>query len=207
MVFMMLCCSSFAMHWTSWKLVLFSALCNIVHYLNLTTGLVWVEATRALTTAINPLDKDAEKQNLSGVAPRYASNTLEQYLLSSGASLILSTHLSSENMHVIPVLVILFMFGRITFALGYKYYHAHRAFGHMITAFPTVCVYVYCVYRLVMNNFGYNRSRQVWFHPKCPFECSSVAVQSLYYPTQSAVQRVSLVSGWIVIHCKMWRRK
>ncbi|KAM7446757.1 hypothetical protein ABFA07_004997 [Porites harrisoni] len=127
----------------------------------LIAGLVWVEATRALTTAINPLDKDAEKQNLSGVAPRYASNTLEQYLLSSGASLILSTHLSSENMHVIPVLVILFMFGRITFALGYKYYHAHRAFGHMITAFPTVCVYVYCVYRLVMNNFGYNRSRPV----------------------------------------------
>ena len=168
MVFMMLCCSSFAMHWTSWKLVCsIQCICNIVHYLNLTTGLVWVEATRALTTAINPLDKDAEKQNLSGVAPRYASNTLEQYLLSSGASLILSTHLSSENMHVIPVLVILFMFGRITFALGYKYYHAHRAFGHMITVFPTVCVYVYCVYRLVMNNVGYNRSRQVWFHPKC----------------------------------------
>ena len=132
MVFMMLCCSSFAMHWTSWKLVCsIQCICNIVDYLNLTTGLVWVEATRALTTAINPLDKDAEKQNLSGVAPRYASNTLEQYLLSSGASLILSTHLSSENMHAIPVLVILFMFGRITFALGYKYYHAHRAFGHM----------------------------------------------------------------------------
>ena len=129
--------------------------------LNLAAGLVWVEATRGLTTAINPLDKEAEKQNLSGVAPRYASNTLEQYLLSSGASLILSTHLSSENMHVIPVLVILFMFGRLTFALGYKYYHAHRAFGHMITAFPTVCVYVYCVYCLVMNNFGYNRSRPV----------------------------------------------
>ena len=111
--------------------------------LNLPAGLVWVEATRGLTTAINPLDKDAEKQNLSGVAPRYASNTLEQYLLSSGASLILSTHLSSENMHVIPVLVILFMFGRLTFALGYKYYHAHRAFGHMITAFPTV--YFMCI--------------------------------------------------------------
>ena len=106
--------------------------------MNLAAGLVWVEATRGLTTAINPLDKDAEKQNLSGVAPRYASNTLEQYLLSSGASLILSSHLSSENMHVIPVLVILF-----TFALGYKYYHAYRAFGHMITAFPTV--YFMCI--------------------------------------------------------------
>ena len=119
---------------------------------------MWVEATRGLTTAINPLDKDAEKQNLSGVAPQYASNTLEQYLMSSGANLILSTHLSSENMHIIPVLVILFMFGRLTFALGYKYYHAHRAFGHMITAFPTLCVYVYCVYNLAINNFGYNRS-------------------------------------------------
>ena len=107
--------------------------------LNVAAGLVWVEATRALTTAINPLDKDAEKQNLSGVAPRYSSNTLEQYLLRSGASLILSAHLSSESMHVIPVLVILFTFGRLTFALGYKYYHAYRAFGHMITAFPTVC--------------------------------------------------------------------
>ena len=71
--------------------------------LNLPAGLVSVEATRGLTTAINPLDKDAEKQNLSGVAPRYVSNTLEQYLLSSGDSLILSSHLSSENMHVIPV--------------------------------------------------------------------------------------------------------
>ena len=111
--------------------------------MNLAAGLVWVEATRGLTTAINPLDKEAEKQNLSGVAPRYASNTLEQYLLSSGASLILSTHLSSDNMHVIPVLVILFTFGRITFALGYKYYHAYRAFGHMITAFPTV--YFMCI--------------------------------------------------------------
>ena len=89
------------------------------------------------------MDKDAKKQNLSGVAPGYASNILEQYLLSSGASLILSTHLSSDNMHVIPVLVILFTFGRITFALGYKYYHAYRAFGHMITAFPTV--YFMCI--------------------------------------------------------------
>ena len=111
--------------------------------LNLAAGLVWVEATRGLTTAINPMDKDAKKQNLSGVAPRYASNTLELYLLSSGASLILSSHLSSENMHVIPVLVILFTFGRLTFALGYKYCHAHRAFGHMITAFPTV--YFMCI--------------------------------------------------------------
>lgn len=125
---------------------------------SLIAGLVWVEATRGLTTAINPLDKEAEKQHLSGVAPRYTTNTLEQYLMSSGATLILSTHLSSENMHLIPVLVILFMFGRLTFALGYSYYHAYRAFGHMITAFPTLCVYVYCVYRLASNNFGYNNS-------------------------------------------------
>ena len=122
---------------------------------------MWVEATRGLTTSINPLDKEAEKQNLSGVAPRYTSNTLEQYLMSFGANLILSTHLSSENMHLIPVLVILFMFGRLTFALGYKYYHAHRAFGHMITAFPTLCIYVYCVYNLAIDNFGYNRSVHV----------------------------------------------
>ena len=105
--------------------------------LNLPAGLVWVEATRGLTTAINPLDKDAEKQNLSGVAPRYASNTLEQYLLSS--------HLSSENMHAIPVLVILFMFGRLTFALGYKYYHAYRAFGHMITPSRLFILCVLCI--------------------------------------------------------------
>ena len=40
---------------------------------------VWCETARALTTAINPLDKDAEKQNLSGVVPRYSSNTLEHW--------------------------------------------------------------------------------------------------------------------------------
>ena len=119
-------------------------------------GLVWVEATRGLTSAINPLDKVAEKENLSGVAPRYASNTLEQYVLSFGATLILSTQISADKMHVIPVLVILFVFGRFTFALGYKYYHAHRAFGHMITAFPTVSVYLYCIYNLAITRFGFN---------------------------------------------------
>jgi len=141
--------------------IVFTLQWQAISVFSLIAGLVWVEATRGLTTSINPLDKEAEKQNLSGVAPRYTSNTLEQYLMSFGANLILSTHLSSENMHLIPVLVILFMFGRLTFALGYKYYHAHRAFGHMITAFPTLCIYVYCVYNLAINNFGYNTSVHV----------------------------------------------
>ena len=65
-------------------------------------------------------------------------NSLEQTVLAVGALLILATVLRAEELALIPALVILFMFGRITFALGYSKGPGGRAFGMALTGLSIV---------------------------------------------------------------------
>lgn len=60
-------------------------------------------------------------------------NTLEQTVLASGAHLILATLLRDEELVLIPLLVLLFLVGRATFAIGYAKGPITRAFGMAIT--------------------------------------------------------------------------
>jgi hypothetical protein len=65
-------------------------------------------------------------------------NSLEQTVLFLGAHLILATVLRDGELIVLPVMVALYLVGRITFAWGYRRGASGRAFGMTLTAAPTI---------------------------------------------------------------------
>ena len=60
-------------------------------------------------------------------------NTLEQTVLAVGAQLILATVLRAAELVLIPLMVLLFLVGRVTFAIGYARSPIARAFGMAVT--------------------------------------------------------------------------
>lgn len=60
-------------------------------------------------------------------------NTLEQTMLAVGAHVTLATVLRAEELVLIPLLVLLFLVGRATFAIGYAKGPIARAFGMAVT--------------------------------------------------------------------------
>ncbi|WP_202597603.1 hypothetical protein, partial [Salmonella sp. sc-h43] len=62
----------------------------------------------------------------------------EQTVLAVGAHLVLATVLRGEEMIVLPVLVALYLIGRMLFALGYARGAAARAFGMALTGASTL---------------------------------------------------------------------
>jgi hypothetical protein len=81
----------------------------------------------------------------------YIQNTLEQLLLLLIAHSALSLVLSAEMLPVIPLLVALFLIGRITFWAGYLRSPRARAFGFATTFYPTVCVFLFVAFRWLVG--------------------------------------------------------
>ena len=69
-------------------------------------------------------------------------NTLEQTVLASSAHLILATMLHGRELVLIPLLVLLFLFGRAAFAVGYANSPISRAFGMAVTGASILFAYV-----------------------------------------------------------------
>ena len=69
-------------------------------------------------------------------------NTLEQTVLAVGATLVLAAVLHDEELVLIPLLVLLFLIGRATFAVGYARNPIARAFGMATTGAPIGFAYV-----------------------------------------------------------------
>jgi hypothetical protein len=69
-------------------------------------------------------------------------NSLEQTVLFMGAHLVLPTVLRDAELVVLPIMVALYLVGRITFALGYGRGASGRAFGMALTAAPTIFGFV-----------------------------------------------------------------
>lgn len=69
-------------------------------------------------------------------------NSLEQTVLAFGAHLVLATVLQGPELVTIPLLVVLYVVGRITFSLGYSQGAARRSFGMALTAAPTIASYL-----------------------------------------------------------------
>ena len=65
-------------------------------------------------------------------------NSLEQTVLAVGAHLILATVLQGEEMILLPVLVVLYLIGRVLFAIGYAKGAGARAFGMALTGASTI---------------------------------------------------------------------
>lgn len=81
----------------------------------------------------------------------YIQNTTEQIILLLIAHAALSLVVSSEMLRIIPILVALFLVGRITFWFGYLQSAPARAFGFATTFYPTVAVFVYGAFRLMAS--------------------------------------------------------
>lgn len=109
-------------------------------------GVAWIATVRLFTPAINSLDKSAEK--FVAVPSRYLQNTFEQFSLHTVALLVLTTHISVANMHLIPCLVVLFLIGRVLFGVGFVTgkLNSYRALGFALTFHSTLIVYGYCLY-------------------------------------------------------------
>jgi len=78
-------------------------------------------------------------------------NSLEQVVLAVGAHLILSTVLRGDELRLIPLLVILFLLGRILFALGYASGPGARGFGMVITGLTNIVGYGVVAFLLIMG--------------------------------------------------------
>ena len=79
----------------------------------------------------------------------YIQNTTEQLLLLLVAHAGLALVLPAASLKVIPLLVALFLVGRVTFWAGYLRSAPARAFGFATTFYPTVAVFFYVAFRLL----------------------------------------------------------
>ncbi len=81
-------------------------------------------------------------------------NSLEQTVLAVGAHLTLATVLRGAELRVIPLLVALYLFGRVTFAWGYARRPVGRAFGMAVTGVATVVGYGLAIGLLLAGRAG-----------------------------------------------------
>lgn len=77
-----------------------------------------------------------------GVRAAVLQNSLEQTVLAVGANFVLATLLRESELVLIPLLVLLYLAGRATFAWGYARSPIARAFGMALTAAPIGFAYV-----------------------------------------------------------------
>jgi uncharacterized MAPEG superfamily protein len=108
-----------------------------------------VASTRKTTSAINPLN--AEAQHVVEVGNNVIRNTVEQFLVNAGLQLILSTYLTPGTMHVIPIFTCLFLVGRVLFWVGYLRSPVQRSLGMAISGFPNIALLVACVFCLFVK--------------------------------------------------------
>jgi hypothetical protein len=80
---------------------------------------------------------------------RYNRNTLEQTVLGAIAWTGLALALPHERLVLIPAMATLFAIGRIAFWIGYLLHPLARAFGMVLTAFPTLAAYAWLVWGAV----------------------------------------------------------
>jgi len=101
---------------------------------------------RISTIAVNPMDPRGYA--LVEQRQRILQNTLEQLIIKLILSLILCTVLRSNELIILPVFTILFVVGRLTFALGYPSY---RSFGMAMNLISVVFVTILIGYRLFVE--------------------------------------------------------
>ena len=81
---------------------------------------------------------DAKNQGNTVVLGRILANTVEQFLLFTSSTLILSIYLIPDQMRLIPIFVVTWVIGRMVFDYGYKISPLYRGPGFALTLIPTV---------------------------------------------------------------------
>ena len=124
--------------------VVFTLRWLMVSLLAIYAGVIAVGSKRFATAAINPLDPSGKQ--FTELRQQYLQNTVEQFLLHSFSLLALSTYLSEEKMHWIPLLIVLFIIARALFFIGYSIDPLKRGVGFASTWYPIMAVTGYCLY-------------------------------------------------------------
>jgi uncharacterized membrane protein YecN with MAPEG domain len=83
---------------------------------------------------------------------RYNQNTVEQVLLAAIAWVGLALRLPREMLFIIPVMSVIFFIGRITFFIGYLITPIGRAYGMVLTVFPTLLAYAWLTEQLLTQS-------------------------------------------------------
>lgn len=125
---------AFAAHWL------------VVPGLTLLAG-VAMTANRRFFTA-DAIDGAEQTRNRAlEINLRYNRNTLEQAVLAAIAWTGLALALPQDRLSLIPELAVLFAAGRAAFWFGYLLAPWARAFGFVLTFYPTVAAYVWLLLR------------------------------------------------------------
>lgn len=131
--------------------VVFTLRWLMVSLLSIWAGVILVANVRFATSAIDPLDKSGKKY--VEMHSNFLQNTVEQFLLHSFGLIVLSTYLTEESMHWVPLLVILFVISRVLFYVGYSMHPLKRAVGFFMTFAPSTAVMLYSLYCLIVYGF------------------------------------------------------
>lgn len=110
---------------------------------------------RYSTTAMDPV-RGRGSDHLVEVKVRLLQNTCEQLFLHFVAMLILCTFLDNRSMKAIPILVSLFVIGRIVYKIGYEISPMKRQFGFGVTFLPTLSTYIYCMFCTISYGLDYD---------------------------------------------------
>ena len=128
------------------KLVYFIRCCVLPCVAVLCWAIVSVAMKRASSRALNPLSGYEEF-----VQPQknILNNTVEQLLVFLMTCLVLTTYLDNTELRILPLYSLLWVTGRLTFAIGYAVHPKYRSLGMWIgflTTYFFIGVIAYLVY-------------------------------------------------------------
>ena len=93
-----------------------------------------VASKRASSKAVNPLTGN---ENLVQPMKNILTSTLEQSMIFLMLSLVLTTYLERSELQILPLYSILWIMGRIFFAVGYRIHPKYRSVGTGINFIST----------------------------------------------------------------------
>ena len=118
--------------------------------------------------AWNPMNTETQGNTI--LLGKILTNTVEQMLLFVSSTLILSTYLASEQMKLIPILVVMWTIGRLLFDFGYRIGPIYRSPGFAMTMFPSfisltlIVGFQYYEGPLILSIFsGLFAAHRIWF--------------------------------------------
>lgn len=133
--------------------------CQIFPYLLLNAIVIVVARQRFRNEKLIDPTNETSNDTLFQTNSRVLVNTVEQTILSCLPQLALSTWLDEKNLQLIPILVFLFVFGRITFWIGYLIggpSKIYRGIGFTMTMFPSLFSMLAVLFFNIKYGFDFN---------------------------------------------------
>lgn len=109
---------------------------------------------RYLSAAIDPTARGTDR--ITDIPSRILQNTLEQFVLSFVCKMALATFLTQQSMRLIPLLVFLWVVGRVLFVVGYLSEPLRRAYGFAMTMFTSMVAMIMIAYFSITAGLGYD---------------------------------------------------